>query len=75
MDVQNEEKALPYKEYWMIKIKRKKYLIKGGERIIYVKEKSNNEKIGKELNGEESGKRKNITPILSVEKTKKNRFI
>ena len=71
MDVQNEERALPYKEDWMIKIKRKKYLIKGGERIICVKTKSTNEKIRKELNGEENGKRKKINPILSVNKTKK----
>ena len=37
MDVKNEERALPYKEDWMIKFKRKKYLIKGGERMIHVK--------------------------------------
>ena len=59
----------------MIKIKRKKDLIKGGERIICVKTKSTHEKIRKELNGEENGKRKKkINPTLSVEKTK-NRFI
>jgi hypothetical protein len=58
----------------MIKIKRKKDLIKGGERIICVKTKSTNEKIRKELNGEENGKRKKINPILNVNKTK-NRFI
>ena len=58
----------------MIKIKRKKDLIKGGERIICVKTKSTNEKIRKELNGEENGKTKKINPILSVNKTK-NRFI
>ena len=57
----------------MIKIKRKKDLIKGGERMISVKYRSTNEKIGKELNGEESGKRKKITSTLSVEKTKKKK--
>ena len=48
---QNEERALPYKEDWTIKVKRQKYLIKGGKRVIHVKYRSTNEKIGKELNG------------------------
>ena len=58
----------------MIKIKRKKDLIKGGERMICVKTKSTNEKIGKELNGEENGNREKINPTLSVEKTKKKKI-
>ena len=58
----------------MIKIKRKKDLIKGGERIICVKTKSTNEKIGKELNGEENRNRKKINPTLSVEKILKKKL-
>ena len=37
LDVKSEERSLPYKEDWTIKIKRQKYLIKGGKRMIYVK--------------------------------------
>ena len=51
MDLKNEERALLYKEEWMIKIKRQKYLIKGGERMIHVRKNSTNEKRQGKLNG------------------------
>ena len=37
MGVQNEERALPYKKEWTIKIKRQRDLIKDEERVIRVK--------------------------------------
>ena len=49
--LKNEERAHSYKEEWTIKIKRKKDLIKGEERVIHVKQSSTNEKREGKLNG------------------------
>ena len=53
MEIENEERALPFKEKWMIEIKKQKDLIKGGgwkEAMIHLRQNYTNEKRGGELN-------------------------